>query len=139
MRRGTRLNRLHTDGRFAVERAFIFADPAADAEIAFDVRLPDPDPFAMWIVGFNLIPMDRLFRDGTMFFTDKAFLALGVRQTPADIEVRNPNNGSVFVVNIQKFNSAGGTDMSAQVAVVFAATDARDQAGGENPVDAALK
>ena len=113
-----RLVRARDADRGAIlEHAYIFANPAASAEIGINAR-PFDDPLAPIAQGDLFRQrVNGLRRYRAVFLAHHALAAIGVRQTAHHVETCEPNPELFLLLERQGLDRLCRADLAAQVAV----------------------
>ena len=130
---------IYSNGRLAADRAFIFANPAADAHVPDHMRKLqfDRDPIpAPNHPGFQL---DGFLRQRAHFFADNAGLAVGPGNAAALINVRLAEHRQAFLIESEGWNRFNRTDLPAGVAGIITITQAWNQHWSGKSLQASFK
>ena len=121
------------DSWCVVQRTDILADTAADTLFGIHPRLLDDAFLSTPNLDFHRDAVNGLVRNWTMFLTDHAVSAVGIRDATCRIKGCQADFDLVFLLLQQRPNGFRGTDMPAQRAGIVAVANQRNEMGSENP------
>ena len=124
---------------FFFHRTDVFADTASGAELLHYVRFFQNQFLTRVVRLFNFFKTYSLFRDGTVFFADYAVQFLRVRETVVLVDDCKTDHRYLLLLEGKIGYGAGRADLAAQVAIIFAVSEARDDHGREEAVEACLE
>ena len=109
------------------DRAFGFADSAADAEVEVDVRLFDRHRFLPSRLLPRLLKPYRFRRCRTDLFTDDARCGMGIRKASSLVDHGKSELHLHLLFERQSFDGAGRTNLAAECTAVFTISDPGDK------------
>lgn len=116
------------------ENAFSLADTATCTEIGIYLGLLQNTSASVSELHFLFDEIDGLFGNWAVLLTDDALPLIGVRKTAVRVDRRETDLDLLPFFDSQRIDRPGGADLSAQVALVFAVPDLRNELGGPKTI-----
>ena len=124
--------------RFCLQRADVFTDAAAIADVVHNIRLLDGFSRSVHSHNGDTAGTDGLIRDRTMLFTDDAVGFTGKGETVIPVEYGFADYFPLLRFYRQVRDGTGRADLAAEGAVVFAIAEAGNDQRGIDPCKSSL-
>ncbi len=129
LERDTDLRNIYSYGCIPADRAFVFTNPAADAEFPSHMGEFQNHVFTIRTHHAGFFQQDGLFRHWTHLLANKTGLMIRPGDAPVFIDVCQSDHLTAFCFQIKRWNRLNGADLPTGIAGIIAIAKPRDEDG----------